>query len=123
MSDEEDLTQTTYEQAKRCPKCGQSGDVRTIRLVPASAGLPRGTSVHTVYCVTELCKWYDTPWNIQVNADGSIPPPQNHTGTKKVYAGTEGHDEFAARFIAGLKHQLEQETQRKPDGTSYEIRN
>jgi hypothetical protein len=98
---------TTFEQAKLCPICGRAGADRAT--IPAQ-GLPRGTTVHTIYCVTELCEWYNTPWMVQVNPDGSVPPPQDHTRSEKHYVGFEGHDEHAENIRLGLIAQQELET-------------
>ena len=63
----------TFEAAKICPKCNRPGEVRKV--APAKNMKP-GTQIHFVYCVTELCKWYNTPWTVQTNPDGSVPPPR-----------------------------------------------
>lgn len=68
------MADTTYEEAKRCPKCEQPGEKtkeEPARRVP-------GARLHTIYCRNPKCKWYDTPYIIQVNADGTIPPPNAH---------------------------------------------
>jgi len=109
------LGRTTFEQAKLCPICGQPGEDRRSLKAP---GLSPGTTVHTIYCVTKLCEWFNTPWMVQVNPDGSVPPPQDHSRSKKYYAGFEGHDELAANIDLALKLQAEQEI--KPGS---EIRN
>lgn len=97
---EQDNSISTYEQVKLCPKCGRSGDVR--RKTPAP-GLPRGTIIHHIYCVTPLCTWFSTPWLVQVNPDNTIPAPSNHLFDKKIYEGFEGHDEKAANLMEQLK--------------------
>jgi len=106
------MAATTFEEAKLCPKCSLPGEDRAVK-----AG-PHGSKVHTIYCVTKLCPWYDTPWMVQVNADGSIPPPQDHRGKPKVYEGFEGHDEMAKNIIDNLNAQYVAE--QRP---GYEVRN
>jgi hypothetical protein len=118
MTDEESTTETTYERACRCPKCGSPGHARIKAPAPKAARLPLGTQLHTVYCENKLCKWYNTCWVVQVNSDGSVPPPSNHTRERKLYAGFEGDDEFANRLMASLQAQAEAEV--KPGA---EIRN
>jgi len=61
---------TTYEEAKRCPKCDKPGrDTGATRRV-------RNGLLHTIECVNERCKWYKQPgWQVQVNHDGTIPQP------------------------------------------------
>lgn len=101
----------TYEAACRCPKCGKPGEVRLKEAAPREAKLPPGTELHTVYCVTELCRWHETSWFVQVNKDGSIPPPRNHTGEKKLYAKFEGHDQMARDVMRALQDQYDASTQ------------
>ena len=100
-----------FEEAKRCPKCGNPGEDRKTQDVPMSAGLPPKTTVHLIYCVTKLCPWFDTCWSVQVNPDGSIPTPRNHSGEAKVYAGFETHDRDAKAMIDYLKAQELAQTQ------------
>lgn len=108
MTSSDDTNQlTTFEKAKLCPQCGRSGEDR--KSMPAQ-GMPRGTTIHLIYCTTELCTWYNTCWMIQVNADGSVPPPQDHTRSEKIYQGFEGHDELAHDIELALQLQAEQET-------------
>lgn len=107
---------STYEEAKRCPKCSKPGEVRKKTTVP---GKP-GAYVHVIYCVTELCPWYNTPWLVQVNADGSIPPPQDHSRAPKIYQGFENHDQIARDIVASLEAQKRLETERGGHG---EVRN
>lgn len=110
------MVESTFEEAKRCPKCNQPGDDRSqIK----STGV-RGATVHQIYCMTKLCPWYDTPWLVQVNADGTIPQPTDHTNSSKVYVGFEQHDQIARDIEAALRAQAELETQRDGHG---EIRN
>jgi hypothetical protein len=109
---------STFEEAKLCPKCNQPGeDMQTIP-APAQARLPRGTTIHLIYCRTELCRWFDTCWQVQVNPDGSVPAPKDHTGEPKLYANIEGHDEIAQQIRDALALQVIAET--KPGS---EIRN
>ena len=68
------MTHTTYEEAKLCPKCEQPGEKtkeEAARRVP-------GARLHTIYCRNPQCKWYNTPYIIQVNPDGTIPRPDAH---------------------------------------------
>lgn len=58
----------TLEEAKRCPKCDQPGQVGA----PKDTLRP-GTRVVVVTCKTEGCRWEGTGWPVQINPDGSIP--------------------------------------------------
>lgn len=102
----------TYEETKICPKCGQTGEVRSQIAAPKEAGMKPGTTIHFIYCVTKLCRWYNTPWEVQVNPDGSVPAPRNHALRKdqKIYHGFDDHDERANQIIAALKANSELET-------------
>lgn len=103
---------TTYEEAKTCPKCGKIGEVTRKEAAPRSARLAPGTEIHHITCKTELCPWYNTICRIvQVNPDGTVPPPTNHTGTSKVYVGFEDHNEKAALIRKALQADAERETQ------------
>lgn len=100
---------TTLEEASLCPKCRRTGDKR--KEIPVNdSSVPKGTKVILIYCGTELCPWYDTPWQVTVNPDGSIPAPRDHTNEPKLYAGVEGHDEQAAALIAAIKANAARET-------------
>jgi hypothetical protein len=47
--------------------------------------------------------WYNTPYIVQVNPDGSIPQPRDHRGEQKVYEGFESHDALARDIRAALE--------------------
>lgn len=67
--------------------------------------------VHLVYCENDLCPWYDTCWMVQVNADGSVPPPTDHTGAPKIYERFEGHDQVAEQIRQSIRRQQRIETE------------
>jgi hypothetical protein len=87
--------QTTFEEASRCPKCKQPGkDVKTIRL-PNNTKIPRGSTVHTIRC--ENCDF--GVWLVQVNADGSVPPPRaSRSSTWASRDTTSRHVTSCARY-------------------------
>ena len=99
-----------YQEATRCPECKEPGNVRVKRPAPPQAGLPRGTTVHVVYCENKRCEWFNTSWLVQVNPDGSIPVPRDHTGEPKLYQGFEEHAAMAQRVI----DQVEANSDTKP---------
>jgi hypothetical protein len=100
-----------YEEAKKCPRCGMPGEV-TGRM-PAPNTLP-GTQLHTITCRNEGCRWYSTSWIIQVNPDGSIPPPQAHRKGSGVFSGLRPNGDEERAILASLEKQVAQET--KPGG-------
>lgn len=108
------MAETTFEMAKKCPKCNKPGEDRRTTL---AKGMKPGTTVHHIYCASVLCPWYNTPWMVQVNPDGSVPPPTNHTGREKVYEGFKGHDEEATALIDELKR-----ASKRQEEPGYEIR-
>jgi hypothetical protein len=58
----------TLEEAGRCPRCSQAGK--------RGATLPTneiGKKVIMFTCENSRCRWFDTGWPVQINADGSIP--------------------------------------------------
>lgn len=73
------------------------------------------------YCVNKKCSWYNTPWMVQVNPDGTVPDKKDHTGEPKVYQGFEGHDEQAQRLINQIT--LQNEMTKKPGGIEFFRRN
>jgi hypothetical protein len=66
------VTDTTFEEAKRCPTCKEAGrEVATRR----PQDLPRGTKVHVFSCENDRCEQVGERWLVQTNPDGSIPTP------------------------------------------------
>jgi hypothetical protein len=64
---------TTFEEARRCPKCGEPGSDVSQR--PGRYG----SVMHTIICRNGRCRWFDQPgWLIQVRSDGTIPESDIH---------------------------------------------
>jgi hypothetical protein len=78
--------------------------------VPLGTGLAPGTKVHQIFCRTGDCPWENTPWLVQVNPDGSVPAPRDHTGEAKVYVGFETHAQEARDIIRALKAEKDAST-------------
>jgi hypothetical protein len=78
----------SWEEARRCPKCGQPGN--QIAIHPGG----NGGMVHTLRCENERCTWYNTTWIVQVLKDGSIP--ERKAGPKQ-YPDLSADQEAAAR--------------------------
>lgn len=91
------MADSTYEEATRCPKCSEPGKARLKQ--PQGGGI----MLHHVYCENRRCEWYNTCWIIQVNKDGSVPPPRDHTNSPKEYQGFEFHDHEAAALVRDLE--------------------
>jgi len=99
---------TTFEEAKNCPKCGMPG--MEVSATPMhDKDLKYGAAVvHLIQCRNERCNWFNTNWSVQVNPDGSIPPPQNHRGGPKKYDAFLP-DEQTQRMVDNLQRQLDAE--------------
>jgi hypothetical protein len=63
------LTDTTYEEARRCPRCNNPGAVAGTRRGP------HGSTLNSFVCKTPRCRWFETQYVVQINADGTIPEP------------------------------------------------
>jgi hypothetical protein len=100
------LTDTTYEEAIKCPRCDRPGEVR--RKAPSKDGRGKAIELHTVYCTTVLCKWYETAYIVQVNADGSIPPAHTALTQPKLFPAVSAETE--TRIQEAIQSQLEGET-------------
>jgi hypothetical protein len=71
----------TYEEAIKCPACEMTGIKVNEQALPARPG----AKLHVYSCVTEGCRNNGLNYFIQVNPDGSIPPPQIHRADSKLY--------------------------------------
>jgi len=65
-----DSVQTTLEEASRCPRCEQPGEFAGERELKSV----RNAKLKMFTCKNSRCKWFNTPWSVQVNANGTIPP-------------------------------------------------
>lgn len=112
---------TTFEEAKMCPRCNLPGEDASQVPVEPSGRIRPGTVAHMIFCRNKDCKWFNTNWVVQVNPDGSIPPPQNHrAGVDKKY-DLLVPDEVGKRVVDNLAAQLARETEpeaeiRRPGG-------
>ena len=61
------MAEVTFEESKRCPKCGHPGNDRVQ--TPLEQG--HGT-MHYIYCETPVCPWYNSPWMVQTMPNGEI---------------------------------------------------
>lgn len=92
---------STFEIAKQCPKCSVPGEDR-------KQYKSKESTTHVIYCVNPRCKWYDTPWNVSVMKDGSVPDPQDFYKREKQYVGFAGDDVAAQRLINQLTAEYEE---------------
>lgn len=94
-------TQTTLEEASRCPKCKEPGKYDGERMLQSA----RGKKIKIFRCENTRCRWYTTTWTVQVNADGTIPPALQHRPKQFTALPDEG-----GRMLQALDKQLEMET-------------
>jgi hypothetical protein len=99
------MSETTFEEASRCPKCGQPGEDKKKRKVRKGRNW---VEIHTIYCRNQLCRWLDTAWLVQVNEDGSIPQAYQQLGDKQF---PKLSPESETRVQEAMEEQLRQETQ------------
>jgi hypothetical protein len=93
-------TDSLYEEAKRCPRCKQTG-----LLVRTHQNEPRpGAKIEVYQCDNELCITHRDRWIIQVNADGSIP--QRQAGPKEFEVNPKAMD-MGKAIVEQTKHQLD----------------
>ncbi len=85
---------TTYETARKCPRCGFYGEETSA--VPGR----RASTIHTFMCRTNNCRWENTSWIVQVKNDGSIPI--RNEGDKEFPAMTKFQERIAQAEIDRL---------------------
>jgi hypothetical protein len=101
------MTETTLEEARRCPRCQFPGvyiGEQRIR----KTGIAEGTKLQTFACANERCSWYGTTCRvIQINPDGSIPPPIMRR--PKAFPVLPGVGDLSEQINARLARQIEAE--------------
>jgi hypothetical protein len=65
------MTDTTLNEAKRCPKCSEPGKSVDVKQ-------DRKGKLYVFGCENSRCRWYQTTWTVEVRPDGSIPEPRQH---------------------------------------------
>lgn len=60
---------TTFDEARRCPRCEELGSD-----IGGRSG-PHGSTIHTIKCVNDRCQWFATTYIVQVMSDGSVAKP------------------------------------------------
>ena len=101
------MTETTLEEARRCPKCGQPGQFTGEQSV-RKQGIAPGTKLQTFGCANERCRWYGTTCRvIQINPDGSIPAAL--TRRAKEFPVLPGVGDLSEQVNAQLARQVKAE--------------
>jgi hypothetical protein len=84
----------TFDEAARCPKCGDPGNP-----VGTKPG-PRRSTLTFLQCENERCKWYHNgTYVVQVREDGTIPDARKPGGQKEIAPLSEAQKAFARRTI------------------------
>src|ERR1700683_4425540 len=99
-SDRSMMADTSWEEAKRCPKCQQPGvEINSISTrSPRTGALAR---VHTLQCENDLCLWYQTRWIVQT-VEGEVVQPRT-VGIKSFPALTKMQGTMARDQLRGLR--------------------
>jgi hypothetical protein len=85
------MADTTWEEAIKCPRCGHAGqETSTARVMGRLGRGGRGATIHLITCRTPGCKWENTKYMVQVNADGSIPTQDFFRNEDKIYERPRG---------------------------------
>lgn len=111
------MSTTTFEEAKKCPKCGQIGE--DVKQTPGRDGRGKPVTVHTIMCRTQLCRWFGTGYLVQVNEDGSIPDAYSGVANSHKQFPTISQ-ESATKIEENILRQLEIETN---PNANKEVRN
>jgi len=96
-----DSSQTTLEEASRCPKCGQAGNQTSTKPLTSGSG-----KLLMFKCENSRCRWFNTEWPVQVSANGTIPLTLQRPKQFQPLIDDGG------RTLANIERQLELETQK-----------
>lgn len=58
----------TFAEASKCPKCGFTGEAG-----PKTPTRKPGVFAVVCTCYNNGCRWFQSGWVVQINADGSVP--------------------------------------------------
>jgi hypothetical protein len=94
-------TDSLYEEAKRCPRCGQTG----VKIGDQPLASKPGAKVESWRCENDLCLTKGEGWIIQINRDGSIP---NRQAGPKEFPVAERAMDYGKAIVEQTKHQLNQ---------------
>lgn len=98
------LTESEWEEATRCPRCENSGKEVSVNS-PGNkiTGKPdsRAGKVFTIRCETELCRWFNTTWIVQVRPDGTIP--RRTAGEKQFKPMSDSVERIAEAELENLR--------------------
>lgn len=73
------MSDTTLEEARRCPRCEQPGQERMMRPAPP----PAVGVLHFFACENQRCEWFDEVWPVQTRPDGTVVQPDDNRGDKR----------------------------------------
>ena len=98
MSNNDGVVQESisFEEASRCPKCKQPGELGTER--PAA----NKSTIHIIWCRNTICRWYNTNWIVQKLQDGTVPVRQREERRPKTFPKIirpSGHDDRVREIL------------------------
>jgi hypothetical protein len=96
-------TYTTFDVAKKCPKCNNYGEI--VKENPGSVSHP-DSKVYTIRCETKLCRWYNTTWIVEVDKDGKVPV-RDIGHTQKRFPERKGADVLAEKMLKSIEAEEE----------------
>lgn len=65
------MAEVSFEEARRCPRCDQAGEIVSTRPSRDNDGNP--CKVHILRCQNPRCSWFETDWVVQQLTDGTVP--------------------------------------------------
>lgn len=89
----------SFEEATRCPKCNEPGELGVNRPGPDKS------TIHFVWCRNQVCKWFDTNWIVQQLEDGTVPvrPTQDHRAHQKTFPAIPSYTQQQMRdYLKGI---------------------
>lgn len=100
------MSDTTLEEASRCPKCTNPGEYTGERTLESVRG---GAKAKEFTCRNERCKWYNQVCSVvQVNPNGTIPPATLRRPKQFAKLPDDG-----GRTLDAIRTQLIRETSRE----------
>lgn len=96
----------SYEEASRCPKCGNTGE--SVETRPG----PNRSKIHILRCQNAVCRWYATDWIVQQLEDGTVPVRERQERAPKTFPKLI-IPETAKRYVDSIR-----DTELPPDPTS-----
>ncbi len=96
------MADTTHEEARRCPKCQEPGNL--INKIRQNRPTKRGMcTVETYRCDNKRCKTFFDTWIVQVNDDGTIP---TRPRGPKEFPNPQKMNDMGSGYLEYLEHEV-----------------